>query len=175
MTTPKNRSGSKIQGSSGSGQCGSHCRVAKQSPQGQALCSRSPGANPLPRLPASVHMRSYGRHISIASAGSQLAHAGMSREDNWRKITVQAQSDGKYGNQAVDGRTAPTMPVCAVCLPVNGQRDGSMCVILSESQDNRKKVFSDRWMTGAQEWEKTAIGHPDMPGGAMGNDKAERH
>ncbi|KAK5849707.1 hypothetical protein PBY51_014019 [Eleginops maclovinus] len=25
-----------------------------------------------------------------------------------------------------------------------------MWVILSESQDNRKKAFSDRWMTGAQ-------------------------
>ncbi|KAJ4925615.1 hypothetical protein JOQ06_018341, partial [Pogonophryne albipinna] len=48
----------------------------------------------------------------IASPGSQLAHAGTSREDNWRKITVQAQSDGKYGNQAVDGRTA----VCSPCF-----------------------------------------------------------
>lgn len=50
-------------GSSGSGQRGPHCRVAQQIPQGQALCSRSPGANPLPCLPASVHMSSYGRHM----------------------------------------------------------------------------------------------------------------
>lgn len=59
---------------------------------------------------------------SIARPGSQLAHAGTSREDNWRKITVQAQSDGKYGNQAADGRTAahcphphPHPPVSASC------------------------------------------------------------
>lgn len=50
-------------GSSGSGQHGPHCRVAQQSPQGQALCSRSPGSNPLPCVPASVHMSSYGRHM----------------------------------------------------------------------------------------------------------------
>ena len=47
-------------GSSGSGQHGPHCRVAQQSPQGQALCSRSPGSNPLPCVPASAHMSSYG-------------------------------------------------------------------------------------------------------------------
>lgn len=33
-----------------------------------------------------------------------------------------------------------------------------MWVILSESQDNRKKAFSDRWRTGAQEWEKVKMG-----------------
>lgn len=48
--------------------------------------------------------------------------------------------------------------VCAVCLPVSRQQDGSMWVILSESQDNRKKALSDRWMTGAQEWEKVKMG-----------------
>lgn len=48
---------------------------------------------------------------SIATPGSQLAHAGTSREDNWRKITVQAQSDGKYGNQAVDGRGHCVFPL----------------------------------------------------------------
>ncbi|CAB1454432.1 unnamed protein product [Pleuronectes platessa] len=53
---------------------------------------------------------------STGNPGSQLAHAGTSREDNWRKITVQAQSDGKYGNQAVDGRTAVFYP-CFRKLP----------------------------------------------------------
>lgn len=51
-----------------------------------------------------------------------------------------------------------TVVACAVCLPVNRQQDGSMWVILSESQDNGKKAFSDRWMTGAQEWEKVKMG-----------------
>lgn len=32
-----------------------------------------------------------------------------------------------------------TMAVCAACLPVNRQQDGTMWVILSESQDNRKR------------------------------------
>lgn len=50
-------------GSSGSGQRGPHCRVAQQSPQGQALCSRSPEAIPLPCIPASVHMSIYGCHM----------------------------------------------------------------------------------------------------------------
>lgn len=50
-------------GSSGSGERGPHCRVAQHSPQGQALCSRSPGANPLPCIPASVHVSSYGCHM----------------------------------------------------------------------------------------------------------------
>lgn len=50
-------------GSSGLGQRGPHCSVAQQSPQGQALCLGSPGANPLPCIPASVHMSSYGCHM----------------------------------------------------------------------------------------------------------------
>lgn len=43
------------------------------------------------------------------------------------------------------------MAVCASCLPVNRQQDGTMWVILSESQDSRKKNLSDRWMTGVGE------------------------
>lgn len=54
--------------------------------------------------------------VAVLSPGSQLTHAGTSREDNWRKITVQAQSDGKYGNQAADGQTA-ARPPCFSKLP----------------------------------------------------------
>lgn len=38
-------------------------RVAQHSPQGQALCSRSRGANPPPCVPASFRMSSYGCHM----------------------------------------------------------------------------------------------------------------
>lgn len=31
-------------------------------------------------------------------------------------------------------------------------------MILSESQDNRTKAFSDRWMSAVQEWEKVTMG-----------------
>lgn len=51
-----------------------------------------------------------------------------------------------------------TTAVCAVCPSVNRQQDRSMWVILSESQDNRKKAFSDRWVTGVREWEKVKMG-----------------
>lgn len=51
-----------------------------------------------------------------------------------------------------------TMSACTNCLPVKRQQERSMWVILSESQDNRKKAFSDRWRTGAQEWEKVKMG-----------------
>ena len=41
---------------------------------------------------------------------------------------------------------------------VSRQQDESVWVIVSESQDNREKAFSDRWMTGALEWEKVNMG-----------------
>lgn len=50
------------------------------------------------------------------------------------------------------------MAVHAACLGANRQQDGTMWVILSESQDNRKKAFCDRWTTGVQEWEKVKMG-----------------
>ena len=72
---------------------------------------------------------------SIASPGSQLAHAGTSREDNWRKITVQAQSDGKYWKQAVDGLDRYVLPhVSASCHSLTDKLTfgGASCPFQSE-------------------------------------------
>lgn len=67
---------------------------------------------------------------------------------------------GKYLKHcwySINDTVSETVSVCTVCLPVNRQ-DESAWVILSQSQDNRKKGFSDRWSTGAQEWEKVEMG-----------------
>ncbi|KAK1885158.1 Ketol-acid reductoisomerase (NADP(+)) [Dissostichus eleginoides] len=78
--------------------------------------------------------------LVIASPGSQLAHAGTSREDTGERSQFRlSQTENMEIRRWTDG------PL--FCL---GQQHGSMWVILSESQDNRKKAFSDRWMTGAQ-------------------------
>ncbi|KAF0028117.1 hypothetical protein F2P81_019204 [Scophthalmus maximus] len=84
--------------------------------QRRSFMSKLVGQTPVEHSPPSTtggHLESTN---TIGSPGSQLAHAGTSREDNWKKITVQAQSDGKYGNQAVDRQTAVCYP-CFSKLP----------------------------------------------------------
>lgn len=105
-------------GSSGSGQRGPHCRMAKQSPQGQALCSRSPGANPLPCLPASVHMSSYGRHMwSCRKADAVFPFV---KSSFWKAVSIlraRVESVSKCkGERAVNRQQAQLY--CAECCNV---------------------------------------------------------
>lgn len=132
-------------GSSGLGQRGPHCRVAQQNPLSQALCSGSPGANPLPCLPASVHMNSYGHHMwSCRKADAVFPFV---KSSFWKAVSilmarVKSVSECK-GERAVRSQRAPSY---CVVLCANAARSGM-------------KVWSSLWGYAdlAKQWHSISL------------------
>ncbi len=87
-------------------------------PRARPLCSRSPGANPLPCLPASVHMSSYGRHMwSCRKADAVFPFV---KSSFWKAVSilrarVESVSECK-GERAVKRQQAQLY--CAECCSV---------------------------------------------------------